>query len=66
MGVCVCLQVSPLGYLVNGPYGDQDGSFNEEQEIPGGAEMQDIEEDLNRERRRYVAFIHIISLMLFK
>ncbi|KAM9366522.1 kinesin-like protein kif7 [Symphorus nematophorus] len=47
-------QVSPVGYLVYGPCGDQDGSLCEEQEIPVGAEMQDTEEDLSRERRRQV------------
>ncbi|XP_044056585.1 kinesin-like protein kif7 [Siniperca chuatsi] len=52
-------QVSPVGYLGNGPCGDQDGSLNEEQEIPGGAEMQDTEEEgglsnFSRERRKHV------------
>ncbi|KAM7424031.1 hypothetical protein PAMA_000410 [Pampus argenteus] len=52
-------QVSPLGYLVNAPGGDQDVSLDEEQEIPRGAEMQDAEEEgihcnLIRERRRLV------------
>ncbi|XP_010739729.1 kinesin-like protein kif7 [Larimichthys crocea] len=52
-------QVSPVGYLGNGPCGDQDGSLYEEQEIPGGAEMQDTEEEgsnynLSRERRKQV------------
>ncbi len=58
------LQVSPVGYLGNGPCGDQDGSLYEEQEIPGGAEMQDMEEEgshpnLSQERRKYVVFIEI-------
>ncbi|XP_029284424.1 LOW QUALITY PROTEIN: kinesin-like protein kif7 [Cottoperca gobio] len=52
-------QVSPVGYLGNGPCGDQDGSLYEEQENPGGAEMQDSEEEcshsnLIQERRRQV------------
>lgn len=65
-------QVSTVGYLGNGPCGDQDGSLYEE-EIPGGAEMQETEEEfshfnLSRERRKYVVFIEIIgcSLTLFK
>ncbi|XP_070683662.1 kinesin-like protein kif7 [Pempheris klunzingeri] len=52
-------QVSPLGYAGNGPCGEQDGSLDEEEEIPGGAEMQDTEEEashynLSRERRKQV------------
>ncbi|XP_045888586.1 kinesin-like protein kif7 [Micropterus dolomieu] len=52
-------QVSPVGYLGNGPCGDEDGSFYEEQEILGVAEMQDMEEEgglsnFNRERRKHV------------
>ncbi|XP_039867635.1 kinesin-like protein kif7 [Simochromis diagramma] len=31
-------QVSPVGYIGNGPCTDQDGKLYEEQEIPGGAE----------------------------
>lgn len=61
-----------MGYLGNGPCGDQDGSLYEE-EIPGGAEMQETEEEfshfnLSRERCKYVVFIEIIgcSLTLFK
>lgn len=62
---CVWFQVSPVGYLGNGPCGDQDGSLYEEQEIPGGAEMQDTEEEgsnynLSRERRKYVVLIKFI------
>ncbi|XP_044203762.1 kinesin-like protein kif7 [Thunnus albacares] len=52
-------QVSPVGYLVNAPCGDQDVDLHEEQEILGGAETQDTEEEgshsnLLRERRRLV------------
>lgn len=52
-------QVSPVGHLGNGPCVDQDGSFCEEQEISGGAEMQDTEDEgshsnLSRERRKQV------------
>lgn len=47
-------QVGTVGYLGNGPSGDQDGSLYEE-EISGGAEILEMEEDscnLSRERRR--------------
>ncbi|XP_074470332.1 kinesin-like protein kif7 isoform X2 [Sebastes fasciatus] len=58
-------QVSPVGYLGNGPCGDQDGSLyeeeeeEEEEEIPEGAEMQETEEEgihshLSQERRKHV------------
>ncbi|XP_075879241.1 kinesin-like protein kif7 isoform X2 [Nelusetta ayraudi] len=49
-------QVNTVGYLINGSGGDQDGSLSED-EILGGAEIQEIEEDphsLSRERRRQV------------
>nr|XP_046241087.1 kinesin-like protein kif7 isoform X2 [Scatophagus argus] len=50
-------QVSPLGFLGNGPCGDQDGSLYEE-EIPGGAQVQDTEDgglfNLSRERHKQV------------
>lgn len=62
-----------MGYPSTGPFGDQDGSLYGDQEISGGAEMQDTEEEsshsnLIRERRKYVVFIEIIvcSLTLFK
>lgn len=45
-----------MGYLINGAGGDQDGSLSED-EILGGAEIQEMEEDphsLSRERRRSV------------
>lgn len=47
------LQVGTVSYLGNGPSGDQDGSLYEE-EISGGAEIVETEEDsyLSRERRR--------------
>ncbi|KAM6950537.1 kinesin-like protein kif7 isoform 5-T7 [Lycodopsis pacificus] len=53
------LQVSPVSSLGNIPCGDQDGSLYEEQEIPGGADMQDTEEEgsqsnLSQERRKQV------------
>ncbi|XP_022598069.1 kinesin-like protein KIF7 [Seriola dumerili] len=38
-------QMSPVGYLGNGPCGDQDGNLCEEQGILGGAEMPDTEEE---------------------
>ncbi|CAK6954909.1 kinesin-like protein kif7 [Scomber scombrus] len=52
-------QVSPVNYLVNAPCGDQDVSFFEDQVIPGGAEMQDTEEEgihsnFIRDKRRLV------------
>ncbi|XP_049449129.1 kinesin-like protein kif7 isoform X1 [Epinephelus fuscoguttatus] len=52
-------QVSPVGHVGNGPCGDQDSSLYEEQEIPGGADMQDTEEEgshfnLSHERRKNV------------
>lgn len=49
-------QVNTVGYLINGAGGDQDGSLSED-EILGGAEIQETEEDppsLSRERRRQV------------
>ncbi|XP_034536030.1 kinesin-like protein kif7 [Notolabrus celidotus] len=51
-------QVSPVGYLGSG-HGDQDGSLCEEQEILGGAETEDTEDEgsplnFNRERRKAV------------
>ncbi|CAJ1049133.1 kinesin-like protein kif7 [Xyrichtys novacula] len=51
-------QVSPVGYVSYG-LGDQDGSFYEEQEIPGGTETEDTEEEgsqlnFSRERRKAV------------
>ncbi|XP_054467688.1 kinesin-like protein kif7 [Anoplopoma fimbria] len=54
-----CRQVSPVSSLDNGPCGDQEGSLYEEQEIPGGAEMQETEEEysqsnLSQERRKQV------------
>ncbi|KAM9860489.1 LOW QUALITY PROTEIN: kinesin-like protein kif7 [Aulostomus maculatus] len=47
-------QVSPVGFLGNGPCGDQDVSLYEEQEISG--EMQDMDEEggYSRERRKQV------------
>lgn len=54
--VCVWFQVNTVGYLMNGAGGDQDGSLSED-EILGGAEIQEMEEDphsLSRERRRSV------------
>lgn len=54
--VCVWFQVNTVGYLINGAGGDQDGSLSED-EILGGAEIQETEEDppsLSRERRRSV------------
>ncbi|XP_071345526.1 kinesin-like protein kif7 isoform X2 [Trachinotus anak] len=52
-------QVSPLGYLGNGPSGDQDGNLCEEQGMLGGAEMPHTEEEsshsnLSQERRKQV------------
>ncbi|XP_041790446.1 kinesin-like protein kif7 isoform X1 [Chelmon rostratus] len=52
-------QASPVGYLGNGLCAEQDGSLCEEQEIPAGGEMQDMEEEgshfsLIRERRKQV------------
>ncbi|XP_018523545.1 kinesin-like protein kif7 [Lates calcarifer] len=52
-------QISPVGYLGNGPCGDQDGNLYEEQGILGGAEMPDTDEDsnlsnLSQERRKQV------------
>ncbi|XP_073321170.1 kinesin-like protein kif7 [Pagrus major] len=52
-------QVSPVGYFGNGPCGDQDSSLCEEQDFPGGEEMQDTEDEgghfnLIRERRKQV------------
>lgn len=49
-------QVNTVGYLGNGASGDQDGSISED-EILGGAEILELEEDrpsLSRERRRSV------------
>ena len=66
MGLCVWSQISPVGYLGNGPCGDQDGNL--EQWILGGAEMPDTEEEnhssLNQERHKYVVFIDIIVCSL--
>uniref|UniRef100_A0A4W6BYZ8 Kinesin family member 7 n=1 Tax=Lates calcarifer TaxID=8187 RepID=A0A4W6BYZ8_LATCA len=55
-----------MGYLGNGPCGDQDGNLYEEQGILGGAEMPDTDEDsnlsnLSQERRKYAVFIEIIA-----
>ncbi|XP_040899280.1 kinesin-like protein kif7 [Toxotes jaculatrix] len=52
-------QISPVGYLGNGPHGDQDGNLCEDQGILGGAEIPDTEEEsshssLSQERRRQV------------
>lgn len=65
-------QVSTIGYLGNESCGGQDGSLYEE-DIPGGAEMQETEEEgshlnLSQERHKYVVFIEIsgCSLILFK
>ncbi|XP_026234773.1 kinesin-like protein kif7 [Anabas testudineus] len=54
-----CRQASPVGYLGNGHQCDQDGNLCGEQEITGGAEMLDTDEEsshsnLGRERRRQV------------
>lgn len=59
MYLSVWLQVSPVSYIGNGPHCDQDGNFHGEQEIPGGEEMVDTDEEsghsnLSRERRRCV------------
>lgn len=70
--MCLWFQVSPVHYLGNGPCGDEDASLFEE-ESPGGAEIQEAEEECTRfnrtqERRKYVGFIQIKSLdiMLMK
>nr|XP_019954441.1 PREDICTED: kinesin-like protein KIF7 isoform X1 [Paralichthys olivaceus]XP_019954442.1 PREDICTED: kinesin-like protein KIF7 isoform X1 [Paralichthys olivaceus] len=52
-------QMSPVGYVGNGPGGDQDGNLFEELGIQGGAEMSDTEEEsnvlnLSQERRKHV------------
>ncbi|XP_026176064.1 kinesin-like protein kif7 [Mastacembelus armatus] len=52
-------QVSPVAYLGNGPCGDQDDNRCEEQEVHGGAEMPDTEEEsshsnLSQERHKQV------------
>ncbi|XP_069030406.1 kinesin-like protein kif7 [Embiotoca jacksoni] len=61
-------QVSPVGYLGNGPCGDQDGKLYEEQEIPDGAEMHWREEEncLSQERCKQVNLTWTRREMLFR
>lgn len=60
-------QVCTVGFLGNESCSGQDGSLYEE-DIPGGAEMQEMEEEgshLNsRERHKYVVFIEILIFFL--
>ncbi|KAK5935211.1 hypothetical protein CgunFtcFv8_020594 [Champsocephalus gunnari] len=46
-------QISPVGYLGDGMFGDQDGSLYEEQENLRGAELEDTEDEEEEEARLY-------------